>query len=121
MNQAAESLGEAKALLENNGETGFVMNSLYYAFYYPVIALVCEGKVPTEMQSVVIGLFDRQFISNGIFPAEFSEAIHRVFDLKPKCSGDRANVSQEEFIGLAKTAQDFISAVNLYLQFKAAP
>ena len=121
MQQARESLDEAKALLEGDMDAGFVMNGLYYAFYYPVIALVYQGQVPSAMQSVVIGQFDKQFISTGTFPREFSEAIHRVFDLKPSCGGEKVTVPQDEAVRLAKVAQDFIAAVNLYLQFKAAP
>ncbi len=118
MHQARESLAEAKALLESEMDAGFVANGLYYAFYYPIIALVYEGKVPSAMQSVVIGMFDRQFIATGTFPKEFSEAIHRVFDLKPKCGGEPVKVSRDEVVRLAKIAQEFIAAVHLYLQFK---
>ncbi len=120
MNQARESLAEAQALLDGEMDAGLVVNGLYYAFYYPVIALVYEGKVPSAMQSVVIGLFDQRFVVKGTFPKEFSEAIHRVFDLKPKCGDERISVSADEVIRLAKVAQDFISAVHLYLQFKEA-
>ncbi len=121
MQQARASLDEAKAILDGNMDAGFVINGLYYAFYYPVIALVYQGQVPSAMQSVVLGQFDRQFIETGTFPKEFSEAIHRAFELKPSCSGEKPTVSQEEVVRLARVAQDFISAVNLYLQFKAAP
>ncbi len=121
MKQAKESLDDAKALLDSDMDAALVMNGLYYAFYYPVIALVHQGQVPSAMQSVVIGQFDRQFISTGTFPKEFSEAIHRAFELKPTCSGEKARVSQEEAVRLARIAQDFISAVNLYLQLKTAP
>ncbi len=120
MNQARESLDEAKALLESDMDPGLVIKGLYYAFHYPVIALVYQGKVPSAMQSVVIGLFDQQYIATGTFPKEFSEAIHRVFDLKPSCGGEPKSVPQDEVIRLAAIAQDFIAAVNLHLQFKTA-
>ncbi len=121
MIQARESLDQAKAVLEGDMDSGFVINGLYYAFYYPVVGLVYEGRTPSAMQSVVIGLFDRQFIGNGTFPKEFSKAIHRVFDLKPKCGGEPVNISRDEIIHLTGIAQDFIAAVNLYLELKAAP
>jgi uncharacterized protein (UPF0332 family) len=116
MNQAREALEEAKALLEGDMDVGLVLNSLYYAFYYPVIALVYQGQVPSTMQSVVIGLFDRQFIEKGTFPAEFSEAIHRVFELKPKCGQEGAAVDADEIIRLLTAAKDFVVAASLYLQ-----
>lgn len=121
MKQAKESLDQAKAVLDSDMDAGFVVNGLYYAFYYPIVALVYQGQVPPVMQSVVISEFDRRFIGKGTFPKEFSEAIHRVFDLKPACSGERVTVTQDEAVRLARIAQDFISAVSLYLQFKAAP
>ncbi len=121
MIQARESLGQAKAILEGDMDSGLVINGLYYAFYYPVVALVYEGRTPSAMQSVVIGLFDDQFIRTGTFPKEFSDVIHRVFDLKPKCGGEPVNVPRDEIIRLTGTAQDFIAAVNLYLELKAAP
>ena len=119
MNQARESLAEARALLDGGMEPGLVLNSLYYAFYYPVVALVYQGQVPTAMQSVVIGIFDQQFIANGTFPKEFSDAIHRVFELKPKCETTGTAVSQDEIVRLLASAGDFLAAAGLYLQLKA--
>jgi uncharacterized protein (UPF0332 family) len=116
MNQAREALEEAKALMDGAMDVGLVLNSLYYAFYYPVIALVYQGQVPSAMQSVVIGLFDQQFISNGTFPKEFSDAIHRVFDLKPKCGKDCTAVDADEIVRLLTAAKDFVGATGLYLQ-----
>ena len=121
MTQAKESLAEAHAVLDGGMEPGLALNGLYYAFYYPVIALVYEGKVPTATQSVVIGLFDRQFIANGTFPKEFSDAIHGVFDLKPACGGEGAKVAPEEVLRLASLAREFIAAVDLYLQLRSVP
>jgi uncharacterized protein (UPF0332 family) len=118
MQQAKESLGEAKALLDSSMDAALAVNNLYYAFYYPVIALVYQGRVPDAMQSVAIGLFEQQYINTGTFPREFSDAVHRVFDLKPKCSSECATVTPEEIVRLLGVAQDFIAAVGLYLQLK---
>ncbi len=38
--QAWESLEEAKTLLVQDAEVNFVMNSMYYAFLYPVLGLL---------------------------------------------------------------------------------
>jgi uncharacterized protein (UPF0332 family) len=114
LDQASESLAEAKALVEAGMDTGFVLNSLYLAFYYPVIALVHEGKVPDVMQSVTIGLFDQQFIKTGIVPVRFSEALRRVADLKPSCGGGSRPVTADEIHRLLLQAVDFITAVEQY-------
>ena len=109
LKQARESLDEAQALLTDNMDIGFVLTNLFYAFYYPMLAIMNEGQVPTAMQSITIGLFDRQFIKSGIFRQEYSDAVNRVFTLKPKCSGEKTPVSADEVNILLGLARDFIA------------
>jgi len=113
--QAREALDEARVLLVDGMETGFVLTQIYYAFYYPILALMNEGQVPTTMQSVTIGLFDQQFIRTGVFRQEYSGAVHRLFDIKPKCSGEKTPVSADEVNSLLVLARDFIAAVEEHL------
>lgn len=120
LNQARESLDEAKALLAEGMDTGFVLTSLYYAFYYPVVAVLNEGRVPETMQSVALGLFDQQFIKTGIFKKEYYDALRRVFDIKPKCSGEKTPVSAEDVDELAALANAFIQAVETYWEKRPA-
>jgi uncharacterized protein (UPF0332 family) len=114
LTQAQEALDEAHALLDCGMDTGFVLTNLYYAFYYPIISLMNEGQVPNTMQSITIGLFDRQFISTGIFKQEYSDAVHRVFTIKPKCSGEKTQVREDEVHKLLTLARNFIADVEAY-------
>jgi len=109
LDQARESLDEAKALLAEGMDIGFVLTNLFYAFYYPILAIMNEGQVPTTMQSITIGLFDQQFIKAGAFRQEYADAVHRVFTLKPKCCGEKTPVSEDEVNMLLALAQDFIA------------
>lgn len=109
--QARESLEEAKAIFEAGMDHGIVLTSLYYAFYYPIIALVYDCKVPETMQSVTLGLFDQQFIKTGIFKKEHADAIRQIFEIKPKCSGACPPVSREEIDRLLGQAGKFIADV----------
>ena len=111
LKQAWESLEEAQALLTGEMDTGFVLTNLYYyyAFYYPILALMNEGQVPITMQSITIGLFEQQFIRTGIFRQEYSDAVRRVFTIKPKCSGEKTPVSTDEVNKLLALARDFIA------------
>ena len=109
LKQARESLDEAQALLTDNMDIGFVLTNLFYAFYYPMLAIMNEGQVPAAMQSITIGLFDRQFIKSGVFRQEYADAVHRVFTLKPKCSGEKTPVSADEVNKLLALARDFIA------------
>ena len=120
LKQARESLDEAQALLTEEMDTGFVLTNLYYAYYYPILALMNEGQVPTTMQSVTLGLFERQYIQTGILKAEYYAAVRRVFEVKPKCSGEKTKVSSEEVKKLAILAEAFMQDVENYLKMKSS-
>ena len=116
LKQARESLDEALALLDEGMDPGIVLTNIYYAFYYPVLALMNEGQVPTTMQSVTLGLFERQYIQSGILKKEYYDAARKVFEVKPKCSGVKTPVSDEEVRALTVIANDFVNAVEVLLQ-----
>jgi len=120
LKQARESLDEAQALLAAEMDTAFVLTNLYYAYYYPVLALINEGQVPSTMQSVTIGLFDQRFIKTGIFKKEYGNAILRIFNVKPKCTGEKTPVNSDEVNELTGFATDFIQDVETYLKNESA-
>jgi len=86
MQQAREAYDEARGLLEDNAELRYVMNSLYYAYYYPVLALLQAAGSGAAMQSVSIALFERRFSGSGIIDYRFFPSIRKAFELKPKCT-----------------------------------
>lgn len=120
LRQARESLEEAQALLADGMDTGFVLTNLYYAYYYSILALMNEGQVPTTMQSVTLGLFERQYIHTGILKSEYYDAVRRVFEVKPKCSGLKTPASAEEIKMLTGLAGDFIRDAEKYLGSRPA-
>jgi uncharacterized protein (UPF0332 family) len=121
LKQARESLDEAQALLADGMDVGFVLTNLYYAYYYSILSLMNEGQVPTTMQSVTLGLFERQYVRTGIMKKEYDDAVHRVFDIKPKCSGEKTLVGAGEIRELTLLASDFIQAVETYLEKRSTP
>ena len=120
LKQARKSLDEAQALLAAEMDTGIVLTNLYYAYYYPILALMNEGRVPSTMQSVTIGLFEQQYIKTGIFKKEYGDAVRRIFSSKPKCSGEKTPVSAEEVKELATLAGAFLHDVETYREKKSA-
>jgi uncharacterized protein (UPF0332 family) len=112
LSQAQESLREAQVLLREGMSLRSVMNRLYYAMFYAVLALLQTKQLGTSKHSGAIALFDREFVKTGIFPKEMSKALHRAFELRQK--GDyledmeiaRADIDEvmplaEEFIRMA--------------------
>jgi uncharacterized protein (UPF0332 family) len=111
--QAREALEDAQGLLADGAELGYVVNSLYYAFYYPVLALLHTRGIPAAMQSVSIALFETNFVKTGVIDQRFFRALRRAFDLKPKCSTPQLNmISRHEVEALLTDASGFIDAVD---------
>lgn len=86
LNQARESLEEAKMLLVQDAEVNFVMNSLYYAFLYPVLGLLQARGISAPMQSTAIAFFEREFVLTGDVDVGFLDAIRKAFELRPACA-----------------------------------
>lgn len=114
--QARDALGDAEGLMANDAAPGFIMNSLFFAFYYPVIALLRALGMQSDMQSIAISLFDREYIETGIIDRRFSTALRRTFELKPACSDDAAPcITREEIEQLIGIARDFIALTHAQL------
>jgi uncharacterized protein (UPF0332 family) len=112
--QARDSYEEAQGLFVDGADPGYVINSLYYAFYYPVLALLHAKDIPAAMQSVSIALFEREFVETGLFEKRFFAALRRAFDLKPKCSsGELKMITRAEVEALLAEAHEFLDAVTL--------
>ena len=113
MKQAGEALDEAEGLFADGAELSYVVNSLYYAFYYPVLGLLHAKGTPAAMQSVSIGLFEREFIQAGIIDQRFSDSLRRAFELKPKCStAELKMITRADIETLLADARAFVEMVN---------
>jgi uncharacterized protein (UPF0332 family) len=111
--QARDAYDEAQGLFADGADLGFVINSLYYAFYYPVLALLHARDIPAAMQSVSIAIFEREFVDTGLFEKHFSNALRRAFDLKPKCSSGALNmIRRTEIETLLAEAREFLNTVD---------
>jgi len=66
LEEAEDSIKEAEVLLKAGMSMRAVMNRLYYAMFYAVLALLQEKGMGTSKHSGAISLFDREFIKKGI-------------------------------------------------------
>ena len=111
--QARDAYNEAQGLFADGADLGYVINSLYYSFYYPVLALFRVRDIPAAMQSVSIALFEREFIETGLFEKRYYDALRRAFDLKPKCSSvELKMITRAEIEMLLSEARDFLDLVD---------
>ncbi len=108
--QARDSLKEADVLLQAGMSRRSVMNRLYYAMFYAVLALLQKKSLGTSKHSGAMALFDREYVKSGLIKKEFSKALHRAFELRQK--GDyleEAEIFPEDIEEIRPLAESFIS------------
>ncbi len=109
LGQAREALEEAGALLTEGADLNFVMNSLYYAFLYPVLGLLQAINVPAPTQGTAIALFERKFVKSGEFDRQFLDAMRRAFELRPSCACQGPKeVTKEDIEQLLPVARELL-------------
>jgi uncharacterized protein (UPF0332 family) len=67
LDQADDCINEAEVLLNENMNLRSVMNRLYYAMFYAVLALLQEKQLGTSKHIGVISLFDKEYVKSNIF------------------------------------------------------
>jgi len=114
--EAEDSIKEAKVLLKEGMSMRAVMNRLYYAMFYAVLALLQERQLGTSKHIGAISLFDREFIKTGIFDKSISKALHRAFELRQK--GDymeHSEITQKDVDEMLPEAITFVGKIKEYL------
>lgn len=116
LTQARDSIREADVLDQSGMSRRSVMNRLYYAMFYAVLALLQEKEMGTSKHSGAIALFDREFVKTGTFPKEMSKALHRAFELRQK--GDymeETEVTADDVAEIRPVAEQFVEGAEKFL------
>jgi len=116
LTQARDSIREADVLDQSGMSRRSVMNRLYYAMFYAVLALLQEKEMGTSKHSGAIALFDREFVKTGAFPKEMSKALHWAFELRQK--GDymeETEVTADEVAEIRPVAEQFVESAERFL------
>ena len=116
LKEADESLKEAEVLLREGMSMRAVMNRMYYAMFYALLALLQQKQIATSKHSGAISMFDKEFVKNGIFDKELSKTLHRAFELRQK--GDymeEAEVTKEDVDEMFPKVIDFVNKTKNHL------
>lgn len=116
LEQAEDSIKEARLLQKEGMSLRSVMNRLYYAMFYSLLALLQKKGIGTSKHIGAISLFDREFIKNGVLDKELSRRLHRAFELRQK--GDyleQTEISEQDIAEMFPKAVDFVNTVKNYL------
>jgi uncharacterized protein (UPF0332 family) len=90
--QAEESLDEARYLLAGNKSPRSVLNRAYYSMFYSILTLLIFEPYSSSKHSGVLSYFNRRFIKGGIISKDIGRAVNKAFDIRQR--GDyRENIS----------------------------
>jgi len=116
LKEAEDSIKEAEVLLKEGMSMRAVMNRLYYAMFYAVLALLQEKQMGTSKHAGAISLFDKEFIKEGVFDSELSKTLHRAFELRQK--GDymeQAEVTRTDVDEMLPKTKNFVNKIKAHL------
>ena len=119
LEQAGESLDEAKFLLSGEKSPRSVINRAYYAMFYAILALLIYEPYSSSKHSGVLSYFNRHFIKEGVFDREMGRWINKAFELRQR--GDYREyfeVTRDQAADLVAKAEQFVSIVTSHLDAK---
>lgn len=117
LSQAKEALDDAVFLFDNKRGLRSVVNRIYYAMFYAVLALLVNEPFQGSKHSGIISYFNRHFIKEGIFSAEMGKHLNLAFEARQE--GDYKEFSEltiENVQELLAHAKMFIEEVRKYLK-----
>lgn len=116
LQQADESLEEARILLDA-GHCRGALNRAYYAMFYALQILAIQHSVSFSKHSGIISYFDREFVKTGIIDKKFSKWLHRLFDMRQDADYGELYVPTEKQCREALShAEEFVRRIREYHQ-----
>jgi uncharacterized protein len=116
LEQAVETLREARLLLDQNAWRG-AQNRAYYAMFYAVHALLATRQLGSSKHSGVLALFDREFVKPGLLPTVLSRSLRLAFNRRQSWDyGEVEVLDPEEITGMVAEAKLFVQAIEEFLR-----
>ena len=115
--QADESLDEARFLFEGSKSPRSIINRAYYSMFYAILSLLVFEPFSSSKHSGVISYFNRHFIKRGVFSLELGRAVNKAFDLRQR--GDyreQVDHTADQAEPFLDWARKFIDSVKKYLK-----
>jgi len=117
LEQAKEALDDANFLFDNNRGSRSVVNRVYYAMFYAVLALLVTEPFQSSKHSGVIGYFNRHFVKEGVFPAKMAKNLNLAFEARQE--GDYkefSELAEDNVKELLANASSFLEETRSYLK-----
>ena len=116
LQQAKESLEEARYLFNGGKSLRSVVNRLYYGMFYSVLALLIYEPYASSKHSGVLSYFGKRFVKGGDFPESMGRCLNKAFELRQR--GDYREyfeLREDQVEPLLNDADHFLFCVRVYL------
>jgi hypothetical protein len=116
LQQATESLEEARYLFDGGKSPRSVANSIYYGMFYAVLALLIYEPYTSSKHSGVLSYFNKRFVKGGLFPESMGRSLNEAFEFRQR--GDYREyfeLTRDQVDPLLDKAADFVASVKTYL------
>ena len=111
LQRATQSFEDAMILAEN-GRWNSVVNRLYYACFYAVIALLLKNDIETQSHDGSRNQFGLIFVKSGLIDKKYGKLYSKLFDLRQKGDyGDLYDYDKETVEPLIKETSTFIEVI----------
>ena len=117
LQQADESLDEARYLFDGNKSARAIINRTYYAMFYAILALLIFEEYGSSKHSGILSFFNIKFIKSGLISKDLGRSVNKAFDLRIR--GDyreQIDLTREQVEPFLDKAKKFITEVREYLQ-----
>ena len=118
LQQAEESLEEARYLFAGGKSLRSVANRIYYGMFYAVLALLIFEPYTSSKHTGVLAYFNKRFVKGGIFPEPMGRTLHRAYDLRQR--GDYReyfDISREQVEPLLDGAMRFVAFAENHVEY----
>jgi hypothetical protein len=115
--QAEDSLDEARFLYEGRKSTRSVINRIYYAMFYAILALLIYEPFGSSKHTAVLSYFNLNFIKKGLIPIDLGRAVNKAFDLRQRADyREIPNITQEQVEPYFEQTRRVIDSVSALLK-----
>jgi hypothetical protein len=116
LQQAKESVEEARYLLDGGKSPRSVANRIYYGMFYAVLALLIYEPYSSSKHSGVLSYYNKRFVKGGLFSESMGRALNESFELRQR--GDYREyfeLTRDQVEPLLDKAAEFIASVRTHL------
>jgi uncharacterized protein len=116
LQQATESLEEARYLFDGGKSLRSVANRVYYGMFYAVLALLIYEPYTSSKHSGVLGYFNKRFVKGGVFSESMGRSLNEAFELRQRSDyREYFELTRDQVEPLLEKAARFVASIRTYL------